>query len=258
MSDERPPDARRAAAALPVVAYAELLRDALAAAARDEADAVLAAAALVTDTIVADGVVHLFGSGHSALVAADPVGRSGALVPLNQIVDRTEDMAERLPGYGRTLALHYHQQYGLEAGETLVVVSNSGINPLPIDLALAARERGLAVIAITNVRQSRALASRHPNGLRLFEVADVTLHNHAPPGEAALQLPGVPQRVASVGTVTGSYRVNAVLAAAVQTLAERGLEPPILVSENAGIADADERNAALRRRWKGRLRRAGA
>ena len=178
-------------------------------------------------------------------------------MPLNQIIDRSEDMAERLPGYGRLLALHYHQQYGLEPGETLLVISNSGINPLGIDLALDARERGLAVIAISNVRQSRTLASRHPSGARLFEVADVSLDNHAPHGEAALQLPGVAQRVASVGTVTGSYLVNALLAAAVQGLVRRGLEAPILVSENAGIADADERNAALRRRWQGRLRRAG-
>ncbi len=255
MSDQRHPDTDPAA--LPVHAYAELLRDALAATARDEAAAIVRAGAHVTDTVAGGGIVHLFGSGHSALVAADPVGRSGGLVPLNQIIDRSEDMAERLPGYGRLLALHYHQQYGLEPGETLLVISNSGINPLGIDLAMDARERGLAVIAISNVRQSRTLASRHPSGARLFEVADVTLDNHAPPGEAALALPGVTQRVASVGTVTGSYLINAVLAAAVQGLSERGLEPPILVSENAGIEGADERNAALRRRWQGRLRRAG-
>lgn len=256
MSDQRRTDADPAT--LPVHAYADALREALAATARDESAAIMRASEHVTDTLAAGGIVHLFGSGHSALVAADPVGRSGGLVPLNQIIDRSEDMAERLPGYGRTLALHYDQQYGMEAGETLVVVSNSGINPLPIDLAMVGRERGLVVIAITNVRQSRALPSRHPNGQHLFEVADVTLDNHAPPGEAALELPGVPQRVASVGTVTGSYLVNAVLAAAVQELVRRGLEAPILVSENAGILDADERNAALRRRWKGRLRRAGA
>jgi uncharacterized phosphosugar-binding protein len=258
MNDHPKPDpAWTSEAALPVHAYAGILQDALAATARDEADAILRAAALVAATVAADGVVHLFGSGHSALVAAECVGRSGALVPLNQLIDRTEDLAERLPGYGRVLADHYDQQYGLRAGETLVVVSNSGINPLGIDLALDARERGLAVIAITNVRQSRELASRHPSGERLFEVADVRLDNHAPFGEAVLELPGVAQRVASVGTITGSYLINAVMAAAVQHLAARGIEPPILVSENAGFEEADARNAALRRRWHGRLRRAG-
>ena len=261
MTDDPKPDpvpsAAADAAALPVHAYARLLHEALAEAARDEADAIVRAAELVADTVAADGVVHLFGSGHSALVAAESVGRSGSLVPLNQVLDRTEDLAERLPGYGRTLAEHYHQQYGLQPGETLVVVSNSGINPLGIDLALAARERGLTVIAITNVRQSRELTSRHASGQHLFEVADVVLDNHAPFGEAALTLPGVAQRVASVGTITGCFLINAVMTAAVQALAARGVEPPILVSENAGYPDADERNAALRRRWHGRLRRAG-
>jgi uncharacterized phosphosugar-binding protein len=259
MNDDTPhePIPTADAAAIPVHAYVTVLRDALAATAHDEGDAILRAAEFVERTVAADGVVHLFGSGHSALVAAESVGRSGALVPLNQLVDRTEDLAERLPGYGRVLADFYDQQYGLRAGETLVVISNSGINPLGIDLALDARERGLAAIAITNVRQSRSLRSRHPSGKRLFEVADVVLDNHAPFGEAALELPGVPQRVASVGTVTGSFLINAVMAAAVQALAARGIEPPILVSENAGIEDADARNAALRRRWQGRLRRAG-
>jgi uncharacterized phosphosugar-binding protein len=250
-------DSAAAAAALPIHAYAAILQEALAAAARDEADAILRAAELVADTVAADGVVHLFGSGHSALVAAECVGRSGALVPLNQVLDRTEDLAERLPGYGRVLAEHYHQQYGLRPGETLVAVSNSGINPLGVDLALDARARGLQVIAITNLRQSRELTSRHGSGQRLFEVADVVLDNHAPFGEAVLELPGVAQRVASVGTITGSFLINAVMASAVQALAARGVEPPILVSENAGLVDADERNAALRRRWHGRLRRAG-
>lgn len=242
---------------LPVHAYARHLNEALGAAARDQADAVLAAGELVAETVERGGIVHLFGSGHSALVAAEPVGRSGALVPLNQIVDRTEDLAERLPGYGRVLADFYDQQYGLRKGETLIAISNSGINPLPIELAQAARARGLRVIAITNVEQSRASISRHPSGLRLFESADVVLHNHAPAGEALLEVPGVPVRVASVGTVTGAYLVNALLVAAVQALVARGVEPPIFVSENAGIEDADARNAAARRRYQGRLRRAG-
>lgn len=242
---------------LPVHVYARHLSEALEATARDEADAILAAGDRVADTVEGGGIVHLFGSGHSALVAAEPVGRSGALVPLNQIVDRTEDLAERLPGYGRILADFYDQQYGLREGETLIAISNSGINPLPIELAQAARERGLSVVAITNVEQSRASMSRHPSGLRVFELADVVLHNHAPFGEALLELPGVPAKVASVGTVTGAYLVNALLAAAVQALVTRGVEPPVFVSENSGIEDADARNKTARRRYFGRLRRAG-
>src|SRR5690625_3705893 len=100
------------AAALPVHAYSRQLVRALEVCAEAEADALLRAGRLLADTVAAGGIIHLFGSGHSALVAADPVGRSGSLACLNQVLDRTEDLAERLPGYGTTLAEFYDQQYG--------------------------------------------------------------------------------------------------------------------------------------------------
>lgn len=240
-----------------VFAYASHLSDALLVAAEDEVHRLVEGGRVIAATVARGGVVHLFGAGHSALVAADPVGRAGSLAPLNQIVDRSEDMAERLPGYGRLLAQHYDQQYGLREGETLIVVSNSGVNPLPIELAMAARERGLSVVAITNLAQSSAQESRHESGKRLFEVAHVALDNHAPAGESLLQIPGVRQRVASVGTITGAFLVNSVLAVAVHELAKAGVEPPILVSENQGDDGAAQRNAELRSRYAGRLRRAG-
>ncbi len=120
-----------------------------------------------------------------------------------------------------------------------------------------ARERGLKVVAITNLEQSRRQASRHPSGQRLFELADVALDNHAPPGEALLELPGLTERVASVGTITGAYLINALLAVAVQELIARGAQPPVIVSENSEDDSAPARNAALRQRYQGRLRRAG-
>lgn len=245
------------AAALPVHAYSRQLVRALEVCAEAEADALLRAGRLLADTVAAGGIIHLFGSGHSALVAADPVGRSGSLACLNQVLDRTEDLAERLPGYGTTLAEFYDQQYGLEQGESLIVISNSGINPLPVELAQEGRRRGLNVIAVTNVSQSRAQEPRVPAGKRLFEVADVVLDNHAPPGEAVLELPGLDVKVATVGTATGVFLANAALAACVQELIRRGVEPPVFISENTGDSSADSRNAALRRSYRGRLRRFG-
>jgi len=242
---------------IPVHEYSRALVRALETSAQKEADALMQAGRLLADTVAGGGIIHLFGSGHSALVAGEPVGRAGALICLNQVIDRTEDLAERLPGYGTTLAEFYDQQYGLQDGETLVVISNSGINPLPVELAEEGRRRGLNVIAITNVSQSQKQQPRVESGKRLFEVADVVLDNHAPPGEAVLELPGLDVKVATVGTVTGAFLVNSMLVACVQELVRRGLEPPILVSENTGDPEADARNAELRRRYRGRLRRFG-
>lgn len=240
-----------------IEAYRERIGDLLDAVLEHELEAIGRAAGLVAGAVRAGGVVHLFGSGHSSLAAAEAVYRSGSLAPLNQIVDRTEDLAERIEGYGAALMAGYAQQYGLEAHDALIVISNSGRNPLPIEVALAARERGIGVVAVTNLSQSRALASRHGSGRRLFEVADVVLDTHAPAGEAALELPGSRQAAAPVSSFAALFLVNAVVLEAARSLEAGGAEAPLLRSENAADEDAARHNAALLERYRGRLRRFG-
>lgn len=224
----------------------------------EHGEAALAQAAeRVARAVRAGGIVHVFGSGHSSLVAAEVVGRSGSLVPVNQIVDRTEDLAERLEGYGTTLMAFYEQQYQLLPEDCLIVVSNSGRNPLPIEVALAGRARGLSTIAITNVAQSRALASRHSSGQRLFEVAELVLDSQAPFGETALSLPRSRQAVAPVSSFPALFLIHSLLLAAAEQLEQAGEDVPLFQSENGGDEDAARRNAELRRRYAGRLRRFG-
>lgn len=238
-----------------IATYLKTVQAALTAIAHHEAQALQHAADVIARSIAAGGVLHTFGSGHSELVARELVGRSGSLVPINQLIDKTEDLAERLPGYGTILAEFYDQQYQLRPGEVIIIISNSGINPLPIDIALACQKRGLSVIAITNREQSQTLSSRHPSGKRLFEVADVTLHNHAPAGEATLTLGNA--KVGTLATITGAFLMNCLLIKTLETLTAMGHTPPVFLSENHTHDDALSHNATLRRRYQGRLRRAG-
>lgn len=238
--------------------YADMTLGALERTLQQEREGLRAAAAAVAGSLAAGGVLHVFGSGHSELVARELVGRSGSLVAINQIVDRTEDLAEVVEGYGTLLAEAYDQQYGLRPGECALVVSNSGVNPLPIEMALACRERELTVIAITNLTQSRAAASRHGSGARLFEVADIVLDNHAPPGEAAVALREGGPRFGAIATITGAFLGNALVLETVRALAEGGGDIPVLTSENHDDPEAIARNRRLRERYRGRLRRFGA
>jgi uncharacterized phosphosugar-binding protein len=209
--------------------YLQAATSALAAAAT-EAAAIDAAAALIAASISSGGVLHVFGSGHSQLVAKEIVGRSGSLIPVNEIIDRTEDLAERIEGYGTRLVEYYAEQYQLLPGEAVIVISNSGVNPLPVEVALSCRERGLNVIVITNVVQSEQARSRHSSGKRLFELADVVLHNHAPEGEAALELPGLATKVGTVATLTGAFLINAVMVCTAELLLAAGRETPVYLS----------------------------
>lgn len=206
------------------------------------------------------GILHTFGSGHSSLVAAEIVGRSGALVPVNQIIDRSEDLAERLEGYGLQLMEFYHQQYQLKAGEVVIIISNSGINPLPIEVALSAKSRELKVISISNVSQSRQSLSRHSSQKKLFELADISLDSYSPIGEAAFSHPEG-YKLGTIASLTSLFIINLLMVESVEGLLERS-SPPIFISENAPFkhshySSADDYNKALRLRYQGRLRRAG-
>ena len=225
-------------------------------AALEQEDVLARAAAMVAETVRRGGVVHVFGSGHSSLAALEVVGRSGSLVPVNPILDRTEDLAERLEGYGLALMASYEEQYGLRPEDCLVVISNSGRNPLPLEVALAGKERGLGVIAVTNVAQSNALPSRHSSARRLYEVADLVLDTFAPFGETSLTLPSG-QGVAPSSSFPALFLVNGLLLLAAEALEESGQAAPLLASENGRDEDAKARNAELRRRYQGRLRRFG-
>lgn len=239
-----------------LVGYRSALDEALESTVK-ERDALASAAALIAESLANGGVLHVFGSGHSQLVAKEIVGRSGSFIPVNEIIDRTEDMAERIEGVGTKLLEYHHSQYQLLPGEVVIVISNSGVNPLPIEIALGARKRGLAVAAITNVAQSRSLTSRHSSGKRLFECADVVVHNHSPFGEAAVAVPGMVGKVGTMATVIGAYLINSLLIATAAHAVSHGLSLPLYVSENAGDDAAASRNEELRARYQGRLRRFG-
>ena len=215
------------------------------------------AASVVAKSIGRGGIIHTFGSGHSSLVAAEIVGRTGCPVGINQIIDKTEDMAERLNGYGSILMKHYEQQYQLLAEDCLIVISNSGRNPLPIEVALEGKRRGLVTIAITNVTQANQLTSRHESGQNLVQVADIVLDTHLAMGEAALELPRSNLAVAPISSFAGIYIIQALILEALEKLEQAGQDIPIFQTENAEFKHADEHNAALRKRYQGRLRRFG-
>lgn len=237
--------------------YAKQIQEAIARIQTKENEKLERAATALKTTIRSGAIIHTFGSGHSSLVAADVVGRTGCPVGINQIIDKTEDMAERLNGYGTTLMKHYHQQYQILKEDCLIVISNSGRNPLPIEVALAGQAKGLTTIAISNVTQAKTLPSRHESGKNLSQVADIVLDTHLAIGEAALELPKSKNAVAPLSTFASMFIMQSIILKALEKLELETTDIPVYQSENAALANADEHNAKLRQRYQGRLRRFG-
>jgi len=229
----------------------------LAEVAATQAEALETAARLVADSVAAGGVLHLFGAGHSQLVALDAFLRAGGLACVNPIVDPALASAagpdtsrvERTPGHAATVL----DGEDLRSGEVVVVVSNSGVNPVPVEVALGCRERGLQVVALTNVEQAKATAARHASGAKLHELADVVVDNRCPVGDAAVTLAGG-DRVGPMTTVVGAAVVAALAARVAELLLDRGATSPVLVSQNLDGRDATQRNQQLLRAYRGRTR----
>jgi uncharacterized phosphosugar-binding protein len=200
-------------------------------------EAIREAAAVVADAVSSDGLLFTLGTGHSYCLAMEAFARAGGLIPVQQVVCSNLSMVDGSARSGRTEQLEGYaacilSDYDLRPGDAMLVISNSGRNAVPIEAAMIARERGLKVIAITNLTYSRVTPSRHNSGRRLCDVADIVLDNCGMPGDAVISFPQLPQKVAATSTITGAMIVEGLVAEAVAILLARGITPPILISAN--------------------------
>lgn len=203
-----------------------------------------------------DHWLYAFGTGHSHLLAEEIFYRAGHLARAVPMLDsklmlhenaiEATDVERRL-GYGAELL----RGYPVAAGDVLIVASNSGRNAVPIELALAARERGLKVIAITNFAHSHAWPSRHSSGRNLAEVADLALDNCGVEGDAALALEEIPYRIGPTSTATGALLVNCLVVQGIQNALRKGVEPEIYISSNS---NGDDHNDRLLQKYRNRIK----
>ena len=141
---------------------------ALLAKAREQNQAVISqCAALIGESAATNGVLHVFGSGHSEVIGREIIGRAGGLACVSGIIDPTAGFIENQVGYGTTLAERYDRQYQMRPGDSIIVISNSGKNSAPIEVALHAKKKGLNVIGLTSVAMSSTAKTVHPGGKKL-------------------------------------------------------------------------------------------
>jgi uncharacterized phosphosugar-binding protein len=195
------------------------------------------AACLTADSLVAGGMLHVFGTGHSHILAEEVFFRAGGLVQINAILDPAlmlhvsalqSTKLERLEGYAAIVLA----RYDLRPGDVLVIVSNSGRNAVPIEAALYAHEHGLHVIAMTSMAAYQAVAVRHSGGKRLAELADLVIDTHVPEGDALLQVAGLPHALGAASTIVGATLMQAYICETVKEMLARGSQPQVLVSAN--------------------------
>lgn len=202
--------------------------------------------------------IYAFGCSHAGILAEELFYRTGGLAVINPIlapgltltvrpVTMTSQI-ERIEGYGSTIV----SENGLAAGDVLIVHSVSGRNPVPVEVAIAAREKGAFVAALTNIAYSSSVSSRASCGKRLFEVCDIVIDNCGEIGDAVCAIEGMPEKVAASSTVVGAAILNSIVADTVERLVKSGTVPPVFMSAN--VEGGDEHNAVMLEEYKDNIK----
>lgn len=218
--------------------------------------AIETAAKVIADSWKQDGMLYVFGCGHSHIIGEDLFYRAGGTASICAMLD-----SDLMLHGGAVKSSHYEKMTGLAAPifqryqitkrDVLMVVSTSGINSVPIEIAMCAKEQGIPVIAIVSMAYKDDV-SRHPSGKKLCEVADIVIDNGVCHGDAAVQLPGTDIYAGPISTISSCYIAQAIVIQADEELLQAGITPPVYVSGN--IPGGMEQNMELINRFFPRIK----
>ncbi len=236
----------------PSIAYLDACRNLLVTVA-DQLAAIRRAADWFAATILAGRMVHLFGSGHSRILVEEMWPRYGSFPGFNPIVElslsfhnlvvgpngqRQAMFLENVAGFAERIL----RNFDLRPEDSALVISSSGCNVVPIEMAEGFRQRGIRVVAIVSRAHSEASPSVRPDGRKLQDFADLVLDTGAPAGDAMVKIEGLETPVAPGSTVGGCMLINCLKAELAAKLTAAGQPPKVLT---AGALIGKERAAAL-------------
>lgn len=213
--------------------------------------AIDAAAELFANSIAQDGLVHMFGSGHSRMGAEEMFPRIGSFPGFHPIAElaltnhigtvgpnglRQVLFLEKVEGFARVIL----QQIKLHQGDAFVILSSSGVGGVALEMALYVKAMGIPLVAVTSVDHGRSAPSSHPSGRKLLDVADVVIDNGSLVGDAVIDIPRLPHRVGPTSTIGAIAVINALKVATAEKLVDRGSPPVVLSSHHGGDPRAAE------------------
>jgi uncharacterized phosphosugar-binding protein len=206
-----------------------------------EGENIRRAAGWCAKAIEAGGFVHLFGTGHSRIAVEEMFPRYGSYPGFNPMVElsmtfhtqvvgsngqRQAMFIERVPGLAEQILANYK----FNNSDVMVVFSASGVTAVPIEVAAGAKARGVKVVAVTSLRNSRASPSFAPDGTRLYQHADLVIDLGTPVGDAMVYLDGLECPIGPGSTVAAVAVVNELKVQTAKLLAASGSLPPVITS----------------------------
>lgn len=235
--------------------YTNLIIDLLKELEEKEIENINKASKIMFDAMKEEKVVHIFATGHSHMFAEEMFYRAGGLVQINPILEPAlmqhegavrSTQLERLTGLAKIL----YSGLDVKEGEPFIIVSNSGINSVPVEMAEVVKANNHPVICLTSAEVSKNLKARTLNGKRLCDLGDVVIDNHSPYGDGIIQ--SKYGNIGSTSTILNSYIAQMLVLKIVELYEKEGLVPPIYQSANT--PGGDEHNKELYNKYKNRVK----
>jgi uncharacterized phosphosugar-binding protein len=211
-------------------------------------EAIERAAGICASAIASDGLVHCFGTGHSRIPVEELFPRHGSFPGFHPIVElslthhtqvvgangqRQAMWLERVEGFGEVILRNFN--FGPD--DVMMVFSNSGVNGVVIDVALGAKARGMPVVAVVSLDHCLNTIPKHSSGKRLPDIADITIDNCSPAGDAMVAIDGLEDPIGPGSTIGYAAVVNALKSQVAENLVALG-KPPLVLSSSFFIGDA--------------------
>lgn len=206
-----------------------------------QSESIEVASSTVANSLRGGGLIHIFGTGHSHMLAEEMFYRAGGLAAVNPILDENlmlhknaskSTELERDPSLASTIL----ERHELRKGDVFIIASNSGGNALIEAMALRVKNSGLTLIAITSLNHATSPSAR-VQGRKLHELADICIDNLGEVGDASISYQQIPEKTGPTSTVIGAVIVNAIVARAVEIALEQGFIPQIFSSSNTTMGD---------------------
>lgn len=194
------------------------------------------------ENIMANKVIHTFGTGHSHMIGIELFARAGGLGNVNAILDpdcltsfgaQRSGKIEKLEG----LADIIFESYNISKGDIMIITSNSGRNPVPIEMAMRCKKEGIYTIALTNLKQSKSTPSRHKSNKNLYELVDCIIDNCVPSGDSLLNVGNI--KTGPGSSIVSMFLLNTIVVEAIKICDRNNFKAPVFQSQNVDGFDND-------------------